>query len=267
MSNAMLLPPGKVAVVTGIGPGLGREIALGLARLGARLAIGARTPKMLDDTKTECEALGAEVIALPTDLARREDCEALVKAAADRWGTVDILIQNGHHAGDWTSVENADPEFWVKTIEVNLFGALHLFRACLPYFKAQKDGRVVFVNSGAANNRPQPGLAAYSAGKAAMASLVRSIAIEHGGDGIRCNGTHMGVIDGANVQPWFESEAARRGMSLENHMKDYYDHNLPLRYVPPPKECAGGIIFLVSDMARVITGQALSINGGEWFGT
>jgi len=263
----MLLPPGKVAVVTGIGPGLGKEIALGLARLGTRLAIGARTVSMLDETKAECEALGAEVIALRTDLASREDCHAIVEAAAGKWGTVDILIQNGHHPGNWTSVEAADPEFWRATIDVNLFGALHLFQACLPYFRKQQDGRVVFVNSGAANNRPPMGLAAYAAGKAAMASLVRSIAIEHGRDGIRCNGTHMGVMVGGNVQPWFESEAVRTGKSLEDYMEAYYDQNLPLRYVPPPVECAGGIIFLASDMARVITGQAISINGGEWFGT
>jgi len=75
----------------------------------------------------------------------------------------------------------------------------------------------------------------------------------------------MGVIMGANVQPWFESEAARKGQTLEKYMDDYYDTYLPLRYVPTAKECAGGVIFLVSDLARVVTGQALSINGGEWF--
>jgi len=261
----MLLEPGKVAVVTGIGPGLGKEIALGFARLGTRLAIGARTQSMLDEVAGEIRALGGEVIAQHTDLASRESCQALVQAALDRFGGVDILVQNGHDQGDWSSVEDADPDYWRKTIETNLFGALHLFQACLPSMRAKKDGRIVLVNSGAANNRPQPGLAAYSAGKAAMASLVRSIALEHGRDGIRCNGVHMGVIAGQNVQPWFEMVAKQKGVSLEEHMNAYYDAYLPLRYVPTPKECAGSVIFLASDMARVMTGQAISVNGGEWF--
>lgn len=261
----MLLDPGKVAVVTGIGPGLGKEIALGLASLGAKLAIGARTQSMLDETAGEIRALGGEVVARHTDLSSRDSCRSLVKAAIDTFGGVDILIQNGHDQGDWSSVEDADPDFWRKTIETNLFGALHLFQACLPSMRAKGDGRVVFVNSGAANNRPPYGLSAYAAGKAAMASLVRSIAMEHGRDGIRCNGVHMGVIAGRNVQPWFEMVAQQKGVSLEKHMEDYYDQNLPLRYVPTPRECAGSVIFLASDMARVMTGQAISVNGGEWF--
>ncbi len=206
-----------------------------------------------------------------TDLARPGDlcCRALVQAALDRFGGVDVLVQNGHDQGDWSSVADADPCCWRQTIETNLFGALHLFQACLPSMKAKGDGRIVFVNSGAANTRPQPGLAAYSAGKAwAMASLVRSIALEHGRDGIRCNGVHMGVIAGKHVQPWFEmvaaQQAASRSRSIWTPITAAY---LPLRYVPTPKECAGSVIFLASDMARVMTGQAISVNGGEWFGS
>jgi NAD(P)-dependent dehydrogenase (short-subunit alcohol dehydrogenase family) len=260
-----LLPPGKVAIVTGIGPGLGKEIALALASLKCKLAIGARNETFLNEVAREIRDTGGEVLVQRTDLTDRASCEALVEACTDTYGTVDILIQNGHDAGDWKSVEDADIERWHAVMETNMFGALHLFRACLPFMKKQKDGRIVFVNSGAANNRAPYGLAAYAASKAAMAALVRSIAIENGQHGIRCNSAHMGVMDGANVRPWFESEAKRKGISLEQYMNEYYDLNLPLRYVPPPSECAGGVVFLVSDLARVVTGQALSINGGEWF--
>ena len=260
-----LLPPGKVAIVTGIGPGLGKEIALGFAQLGAKLAIGARSEDVLEEVAAEVRAGGGEVIAQRTDLADRASCQALVKAAIDRYGTVDILVQNGHHPGDWSSVEDADPDFWRTVMETNLFGALHLYQACLPAMKKQGDGRVVFVNSGAANNRAPQGLAAYAASKAALASLVRSIALENGRWGIRCNGVHMGVIEGRHVRPWFEAMAKQMGRTIEQYLEEYYDANLPLRYVPPPKECAGSIIFLASDLARPMTGQAISVNGGEWF--
>lgn len=260
-----LLPPGKVAVVTGIGPGLGKEIALGFARLGTKLAIGARSASMLEEVAGEIRAMGGEVIAERTDLTDRDSCRALVQAALDRWGGVDILVQNGHDPGDWKSVEDADPDSWRRIMETNLFGALHLFQACLPSMKAKGDGRIVFVNSGAANNRAPMGLSAYAASKAAMAALVRSIALENGRYGIRCNGAHMGVIDGGNVRPWFEAMAKQKGQSIEQYLEEYYDQNLPLRYVPTPKECAGGVIFLASDLARCMTGQAISINGGEWF--
>jgi len=260
-----LLPPGKVAVVTGIGPGLGREIALGLAELGAKLAIGARSAETLESVAAEIRAMGGEVVAQRTDLTDRESCRSLVDAAVKRFGGVDILIQNGHDPGDWSSVEDADPEFWRKVMETNLFGALHLYQACLPSMKERGDGRIVFVNSGAANNRAPQGLSAYAASKAALGALVRSIAIENGRYGIRCNSAHMGVIDGGNVRPWFKAMAEQKGQSLEQYMEEYYDANLPLRYVPTPKECAGTVIWLVSDLARVVTGQAVSTNGGEWF--
>ncbi len=260
-----LFPPGKVAVVTGIGPGLGREIALQLAESGAKLAIGARSLEQLESVAAEIRALGGEVIAQRTDLTDRASCHALVEAAVARFGGVDILVQNGHDPGDWSSVADADAEQWRKVMDTNLFGALYLFQACLPSMKAKGDGRIVFVNSGAANNRAPQGLSAYAASKAALAALVRSIALENGRDGIRCNSAHMGVIDGANVRPWFQAMADQKGQTIERYMEEYYDANLPLRSVPTPRECAGTVLFLVSDLARPVTGQAISCNGGEWF--
>jgi NAD(P)-dependent dehydrogenase (short-subunit alcohol dehydrogenase family) len=256
----------KTAVVTGIGPGMGREIALAFARHGAKLAIGARSRDMLDAVTKEIGELGGQVIARATDLANGESCQALVKAAVDRFGGVDVLVQNGAHAGDWSSVENADPGFWRHMMDVNLFGALHLFQAALPSMKAKGDGRIIFVNSGAGNNRAPMGLSSYAASKAALASLVRSIALECGRYGIRCNGVHLGMVDGPNVRPWIAGEAARAGKSMDEFLEGWYDDRLPLRYIPPPEQCAGTVLYLASDLARPVTGQAISVNGGEWFG-
>lgn len=256
----------RVAVVTGIGPGMGREIALAFAQNGAKLAIGARSIDYVRQVAAECEAGGAEVVALCTDLSDRASCESIVQAAVERFGGVDILVQNGHDTGDPHLVGDADQARWRATMDTNLFGALSLFQACLPSMRARRDGRVIFVNSGAANNRPPEYLASYAASKAALASLVRSIAMEHGKDGIRCNGVHLGPVDGANFRPWLASVAEQKGISYEKCLDDYLEAEFPLRYVPTARECAGAVLFLASDLARVVTGQAISINGGQWFG-
>lgn len=260
-----MLLKNRVAVVTGIGPGMGREIALSFARNGARLAIGARNIEYVNKIAVECKAEGAEVIAMRTDLTDRESCAAIAQAAIRDFGGIDILVQNGHDTGDPHLVGEADHERWRTTIDTNLFGALRLFQACLPSMSERGEGRVIFVNSGAANNRPPPYLASYAASKAALASLVRSIAIEHGKDGIRCNGIHLGPVDGANFRPWLASVAEQKGITFEKYFDEYLEAEFPLRYVPSAHECAGAVLFLASDLARVVTGQAISINGGQWF--
>lgn len=255
----------RVAVITGIGPGMGREIALAFARNGAKLAIGARNIDYVARVAEEVRAEGAEIIAQRTDLADRASCEAIVQAAIARFGGVDILVQNGHDTGDPHLAGEADHARWRAAMDVNLFGALALFQACLPSMRARGDGRVIFVNSGASNNRPPEYLASYAASKAALASLVRSIAMEHGKEGIRCNGVHLGPVDGDNFRPWIAGIAEQKGISFEQCFNDYLEAEFPLRYLPTARECAGTVLYLASDLARVVTGQSISVNGGQWF--
>lgn len=255
----------KVAVVTGIGPGMGRAIAIGLAREGAKLAIGARTESYVNEVAQEIEKSGGDVIALTTDLTSRESCEGIVNAAVERFGGVDILVQNGADTGDMAMVADADVERWRATMECNLFSAIHLFKACLPAMKKRRDGRVILINSGAGNNVAPEYLASYGASKAALASLVRSIALEYGKDGVRCNGIHLGPVDGGNFRPWLEDLAKQKGRDFDEFFQEYLEAEFPLRYVPTPEECAGTVLYLASDLARVVTGQAISVNGGQWF--
>jgi NAD(P)-dependent dehydrogenase (short-subunit alcohol dehydrogenase family) len=259
-----MLVEGKVAVITGIGPGMGREIALLFARNGARLAIGARSAARLAEVAAELEALGSPVLFQPTDLTRRDSCRALVQAALERFGRVDVLIQNGHDPGDGKLVEDADPEVWRRNLDCNFFGALHLVQACIPSMKKQREGRIILVNSGGAF-QPPPGLASYSAGKAAMASLVRSLAIELGPHGIRANGVHLGMVEGENVDGWIRDQAAAQGKTPEQMRQEFATQRYPIQHIPTPEECAGAVLFLASDLSRAVTGQALMVNGGEYF--
>lgn len=255
----------KVAIITGIGPGVGRSTALAFAAQGARVVIGARNEKYLRSVAAEIEKSGHPVLAVPTDLAQQASCENIVNLAIANFGGVDVLVQNGHDTGDAALVENADIERWRQALECNLFGAMHLFKACLPSMKKRGDGRVILVNSGASNNAPPEYLASYAASKAAMASLVRSIAVECGKYGVRCNSVHYGPIDGENFRPWLAGIAAQKGQPLEECLREYCEAEFPLRYVPTPDECCGTVVYLASDLARVVTGQSLSVNGGQWF--
>jgi len=261
----MGLVEGKVAVVTGIGPGMGREIALLLARNGAKLVIGARGAAAVDETADAIRALGGAVETQRVDLTDHSSCTAIVEKAAKRFGGVDIVVQNGAMIGDYKRVEEADLDVWRTLYEANCLSAITLYKAALPAMQAKHDGRIVLINSGAGNNRPPIGLAPYAASKAGLASLVRSIAIEAGAYGIRCNGVHLGGIDGENHRIWIEQIAAPAyNMTTEQYLEMRYNEYLPLRTLPTAEEAAGTVLFLASDLARCVTGQAISVNGGEW---
>ena len=253
----------KVAIVTGIGPGLGRDIALQFAREGAKLVIAARNALRLQGVAKEIEAQGCEVLAVPTDIADRGACQQLVASALKRYGGVDILVQNGHFDGDYKIVTDSDPEDWRAIMEVNFFGALHLAQAVIPSMKERGDGRIILVNSGASTD-PPPTLGAYAASKAALASLVRTLAVELGPDGIRANGIQLGPMTGANFTGYLEDQARAAGVSYEEELARW-NEQFALRYTPTTEECAGTALFLASDLARPITGQSIAVNGGKWF--
>jgi NAD(P)-dependent dehydrogenase (short-subunit alcohol dehydrogenase family) len=123
---------GSVAVVTGAGPGMGRAIALGFARGGVDVVIASRRRERLEPIAEEVRALGREAVVVPADLSKPDDCRAVVDAAIERFGRLDHLVQNGHHAGDWARVADADPASWQEVFDVNFFGSLHLIQAAVP---------------------------------------------------------------------------------------------------------------------------------------
>lgn len=259
-----MLLDGKVAVVTGMGPGMGRSIALLFAREGASLALGARTENRLRAIANEAAAFGHPVIAQPTDLTDRESCHSLVQAALDRFGGVDILVQNGADPGQYIPAAEIDPDQWRLLMETNFFGALHLVQAVVPAMKQRGEGRIILINSGAGID-PMPLMGGYAASKAALASLVRSLATELGPFGIRANGVHLGPVAEEHQREWAEDQARQAGMSMEEWRKRFCAI-FPLRYVPSPDECAGTVLFLASDLSRPITGQGICVNAGR-FGT
>ncbi len=251
----------KVAIVTGIGPGMGRSIALLFARQGAEIVLAARRANSLEAVAKEICAIGHEPLVVPTDIADEAQCDALVDAALARFGGVDVFVQNGHHAGDWKPVTGAAIGDWRQVMDVNFFAALKLSQRVIPSMAARGGGRIVLVNSGAALRNPAT-MGAYAASKSALASLARTLANEVGHSGILVNSLTLGPVAGDNQAQFIA--AGDVGEQERQRLLDEKGKALPLGHIPTPDECAGAVLFLASPLAAAITGQNLVVNGGQW---
>jgi NAD(P)-dependent dehydrogenase (short-subunit alcohol dehydrogenase family) len=259
-----MLLEGKTAIVAGIGPGLGREVALLFARNGADLVLGARKRDETEAVAAEVVGLGRRAEVATLDITDDASCRAAAQLALDTYGRVDILVNNAFSDGDHTAFEDADLERWRQTMEINLFGTLQMTRAVVPAMKDVKGGgRVVMVNSMSAW-RLQPRMGAYTISKAALESATKMLAMELGGHGIRVNGVHPGYIWGPSLKIWFQILAKERGVTPEQVYDDIAAETC-LGNLPPPEEIAGSVLFLASDLSAPVTGQSLGVNAGHWF--
>jgi len=258
-----MLLEGKTAIVAGMGPGLGRDVALLFAEHGANLVIGARRRERCDAIADEVRARGGKVETVTLDVTSADDCAAAVEAARDAYGgRVDVLVNNAFQEGDFALFEEADFDSWRSTMDVNLWGTLQMTRAVVPTMKDQGGGRVVMINSMSAW-RHQPRFAAYTISKAALESATRMLAVELGPHGIRVNGVHPGYIWGDSVKLYFQFLAADRGVTPEQVYEDVAGETC-LKYLPPSAEIAGSVLFMASDLAGPVTGQSLGVNAGHW---
>jgi NAD(P)-dependent dehydrogenase (short-subunit alcohol dehydrogenase family) len=258
----MALLDGKVALVSGAGPGLGRDIALACGRQGATVAVGARTEANVEAIAAEIEGLGAKATALRLDICDADSCRSAVERVVETFGRLDVLVNNAFHAGDRTRFADADLDAWRRTMDVNLFGTLQLTQACVAPMAEQGDGRVVMVNSMSAV-RMRPRFGAYTASKAALAAATKILAVELGTQGIRVNGVHPGYIWGESVAMYFEHLARQKGITPDEQYAEVASETA-LGYLPPSSEIAEAVVFFASDMSKPITGQALGVNAGHW---
>jgi len=250
---------GQVAIVTGAGPGMGRAIALGFAERGVDVVVSSRRVERLEEVAAAVRATGREPLIVPADLSVADECRRVVDQTIAHFGRLDHLVQNGHHAGDWARVLDADPESWKHIFDVNFFGAMHLMQAAVPVMEDRST--VVLVNSGAALRNP-PTMGAYSASKAALASLVRTAALEVG-PRTRVNGVFLGPVTGESLDSGAEATAAAQGVTTEEFFRKRAEE-LPIGQIPTPEQCAGSVLFFASSLSAPVTGQHLSVNGGQW---
>ncbi|WP_372759437.1 SDR family oxidoreductase [Litorivivens sp.] len=254
----------KVVIVSGIGPGLGHELALEAAQQGAKLAICARTASKLDAAEQEIREAGLDtpILKVPTDISDKAQCENLVTKTLEAYGRIDVLINSAYNPGAFDVVENADLDGWREAMDVNLFGTMNLTLQVVPHMKKQGGGSIVMINT-MVTRRPLQTQAGYGASKAALSSATQHLALELGPYNIRVNSTYMGWMWGPPVEGYMKQQAEATGISVEEQ-KAAVAQNIPLRVIPEDGDCAKAAIFLASDYARAITGAALDVNGGEY---
>ena len=253
----------KVAIVSGVGSGLGRSVALTLAREGAAVALGARTESMLRQVADEITEAGGRAWWSRLDVSDPASPQAFVDGVVEALGGVDVLVNNGHHKGDFKPLVESDVDGWPDILAVNLTGPMRLIQACVPHMRTGGGGSIVNVNSGAAVNS-NPTLGAYSASKSALASITRTLALELGPDDIRVNGVYVSSMVGDNIFEWGSTQAAQQGITLEEWFERKQRTEFALGRMPTPDGVAGVVLFLASELACTVTGQNMSANNGQW---
>ena len=247
---------GRVAIVTGGGSGIGYGIARAFARQGAWVALAGRTKATLTHSAAAIEeACGPPVLAIETDVAKPFDCERMVATTVDRLGAVDILVNNAAHFAVLPLFE-AEAAEAAHFFAVNVAGPLNCGRAFAHWaIERGRSGAIVNVGSIAAG-RPSPGLGLYSATKAALDSLTRSMALEWAGKGLRVNAVAPGHVNTEGV--------------LEDFRVGRLDEAAMIRRIPAGRiadidDVAEAVLFLCGDRARHIVGHVLAVDGGEGF--
>ena len=137
----------KVVVVSGIGPGLGQELAYGAAEEGAKVVLAARTESKLKEVETEIKSQGAEVISVLTDITSLESCQNLIEETVTKFGKVDCLLNSAYRPGNFTEFDQGDMEDWKETMNTNYFGTMQLTLEAVKQMKIQKSGSIVMINS------------------------------------------------------------------------------------------------------------------------
>ena len=254
----------KVAVITGGGRGIGRAIALKFAAEAAAVAVAARTKSEIEAVADEIRAIGGRAIAVPTDVADEAQCKNLIGAAASQFGRVDILVNNAGDYGPVKSVEEIIPAEWDRVIAVHLRGAYLLTRQVLPGMYARGAGVILNISSLSAKSAFVWG-SAYAAAKAGMLGLTRVVAAEAARKGVRVNAICPGPVTETKLsRDLGQTLAERLGVSKEEQLKGFLETILQGRG-QTAMEIAAAALFLCSDQASAITGQALNVDGGAAF--
>jgi NAD(P)-dependent dehydrogenase (short-subunit alcohol dehydrogenase family) len=239
----------KVAVITGGAQGIGRAIALGMGREGANVVIADLQGERARSVADEAQALGTEAIAVEVNVASEVSVKRLADQTFEHFGRIDILVND---AGIYLKapVVSKTEEDWDRTIDINLGGNFLCARAFVPAMRKQKSGRIISIASSIAHTGARE-FADYAASKAAIIGFVRALARELGPDGITVNAICPGSAN---------TDMPRRHRSEEETMARL--RATPLGHILEPDDIAGPILFLASDAAAYITGQAYNINCG-----
>jgi NAD(P)-dependent dehydrogenase (short-subunit alcohol dehydrogenase family) len=245
---------GKSAIITGASSGIGRASALLFAREGANLVLADVNETNLCLVRDEIANMGGAVIIRKTDVSSEDEIKTLISLALEKFTNIDILVNNAGISGGLDNLEDQRSEEWHQVYEVNVMGPVYATKHIIAHMKKRRSGSIINIAS-VAGILSGAGGNAYSASKAALINFTRTSASEVGAHNVRINAICPGFIETGMTQPFFE---LARSVGKENQLGKYCE----LKRAAVPEEVAWAILFLASDEASYITGQALPVDGG-----
>ncbi len=255
---------GKVAIVAAASKGLGKASALALAKEGVNITICSRNETQLLETAQEIvDATGTQVLALPADVTRPADVEKLVSETIERFGRLDIIVNNagGPPVGFF---EQFGDEDWAKAVELNLFSTIRLIREALPHLKKQESGRIINITS-VSVKQPISNLILSNTVRAGVTGLAKSLANEFAKYNITVNNVLPGSHATTRLQQNLESRAKAENRPAAEIMAEEAKA-IPLGRIGTPDDFGSVVAFLASQQAGFITGQSLLVDGGAYKG-
>lgn len=253
---------GKTVVVTGVGPGLGSEMAKIVLRDGGNVVLAARTADKLEAAAAELDPSGKRVAHLATDIGSAEQCRALALLALDRFGAVDGVVQVAAYDGLMAGLTGTSDDDWTAVLGTNVIGTMHVV-AAMAEAMGDRGGSIVLIGSQSSVLPPVVEQMAYAASKGALHSAMFHLATELGPRRIRVNTVVPTWMWGPPVQMYVQWQMAERNLTEEEAIAEI-TRNMPLGEIPADEDVAESAAFLCSDRARMITGQTLYVNSGEY---
>jgi NAD(P)-dependent dehydrogenase (short-subunit alcohol dehydrogenase family) len=243
----------KVAIVSGIGPGLGQELSTLSAREGAAaVVLAARTESRLEAAERAIRDLdlATAVLKLPTDIVDAAQCQRLAEQTVDAFRRIDVLFNSAYDPGSFEPIAEANLDGWRRSMEVNFFGTMQLTQACLPAMRAGGGGAIVMIATMVEHKPPLATHGGYGASNGASKSVRRRatkpLALELGRDNIRVKSAHLGWMWGPAVEGYFDWQAAATGRPRTDLIAEVAA-NIPLGRIPEDGDCARAAMMLASD--------------------
>jgi NAD(P)-dependent dehydrogenase (short-subunit alcohol dehydrogenase family) len=248
---------GKVALVTGASSGIGKAASLAFAREGARVVLAGRRQKESEETVEAIRKSGGEAVSFKADVCRASEIEALVQFVIAQYGHLDCAFNNAGIASPLAATAQCTEQDWDETINTNLKGVWLCMRYQIPAMLANSGGAIV-NNASAAGVVGLPMQAAYSASKGGVIQLTRTAALEYARSGIRVNAVCPGPIR----TPMAASVLAQMGITDSQTETQIWDRLIPMSRPGTAEEVAAAAVWLCSDAASFVTGQAMLLDGG-----
>lgn len=241
----------KVAIVTGAGQGIGEGIAKIFAEEGARIVVATRTEKNGKETVEQIKAAGGQAVLCIVDVGAENSANTVVDTTLAEYGRVDVMV---HNAASFlmAGVENYSEQDMETVFSVNLKACFRLSAACIPHFRKQGGGRLLFTSSVTGPRVAMPGLSYYAASKGGVNAFIRTAALEVARDNITVNGVEPGYIRTTAMELLTDEEGIKQ-----------MESTIPAGHLGDPKDIAYTMLFLATDEARYITGQTIVVDGGS----